>query len=73
MFKMVCQRDFVLDCGTVAFVAGREYEWRWATGEEYSETGCSYMFSNEQGFGHLMSDRDVEEAFRSSAYHMKDV
>ena len=72
MLKMARQRDFVMECGTVAFVARREYEFRWATNEEYSETGCAYMFSNEQGFAHLMNERDVEEAFRPSADHMKE-
>jgi len=67
--KLTCQRDFVMEDGTcvVAFRAGREYEWRWATREEAVELGMDagplYVFVSELGAEHFMSYGDVEAAF----------
>lgn len=65
MPKLKCQKDFAMSDGTLlAFRAGRDYEWRWATQEEETELGMgtAYVFVSELG-EHFMGYGDVERAF----------
>ncbi len=63
MPKLICIKDFVMECGTLAFYANRQYDFRYATLEEENEHGCQYAFCSELGNGHLMTYEDVKEHF----------
>lgn len=63
MPKMTCKRDYIMENGALAFLAGHEYEMRWATPEEEKEQECMYVFSSEIADNHFMSYSSVEEAF----------
>jgi len=63
MQKLTCTKDFTMECGTVAFYANRQYDFRYATLKEEDDHGCQYAFSSEIGDGHLLSYEDVKQHF----------
>ena len=66
MKTMRCKKDYVMDNGQTAFLAGRDYPWRWTTEKEQDDTECHVILNSEIGPDHFLSIVDVFEFFEGN-------
>ena len=64
MGKTMCVKNYLMENGPAAFLAGREYEWRWASEIEQDETGCCLAIDGELGPDHFISMIDYLNYFK---------
>ena len=62
---IVCKKDFLMENGPVAFLAGKAYRWRWTTEEEQDDTRCFVAANSEIGPNHFLTITDVFEYFEA--------
>lgn len=60
-----CKRDYVMENGPAAFLAGKDYPWRWTTEAEQDDNGCHVALHGELGPDHFLAIIDVLEFFES--------
>ncbi len=62
---ILCKKDYLMENGAAAFLAGRRYPWRWTTEAEQDESGCHVVIDGEIGNDHYLSIVDVINYFES--------
>lgn len=60
---ILCKKDYLMENGWPAFLAGKEYQWRWTTEEEQDETGREVALTGELGPDHYLGIIDIIEHF----------